>query len=192
MKKVLTHILALVLASIFLVSFTGIRLLIHHCLSCDTTDIALMGLGVDATTSMHQRHAREATCHIVPGEDTTASCELPVCGTDFPLVAKLSLEAVPGSCCDTGHDGYAYCGDCCQTEVHYLKTEYEVPREKVENRIQPVQLALAITTLFHVVDQPDTPLALHRITPDRAPPKPVGRDFVIYAQHLKIPSHFSV
>lgn len=188
----MTHILALVLASIFLVSFTGIRLLIHHCLSCNTTDIALLGLAADASASMHQRHAQEATCHVVPGEDAAASCELPVSGSDSPLVAKLSLEAVPGSCCDTAHDGSAHCGDCCHMEVHYLKTEYEVPREKVEYRILPVQLDLAFTLLQNVVEQLESPLKLSYVTPDRAPPKAVGRDFVIYAQHLKIPFHFSV
>ena len=186
MKKVLTYALAFSLASIFLVSFTGIRLLIHHCLSCDTTDIALLGLSADATAAMHQRHTQSATCQIAPGEADHGTCELPMGEADT------HEGALPATCCDTGHDGSGHCGDCCQTEVHYLKTEYEVPREKVENRIQPVQLALVITNFFQDVDEPESPLTTQRITPDRAPPKPVGRDFVIYAQHLKIPFHFSV
>ncbi len=162
MKKLATNTLALTLATIFLMSFTGVRLLIHHCLGCDTTDIALFSLASD--DSMHHKHAEATTCHVAFDDDGHSGC----CPADH------------------GDDHEHGCENCCKTEVHYLKNAYEMQTERNEKRIEAPVLAV----LFHFV-APYTPEELpsnlsQQHHTDSGPPTPVGRDFVIYAQHLKI------
>lgn len=161
MKKLATNTLVFTLAAIFLMSFTGVRLLIHHCLGCDTTDIALFSL---ATDDLHHRHAEAASCHIDFGDESNSSC-CPV---------------------DHSNDHEQSCENCCKTEVHYLKNDYEMQAERSEKRIEAPVLAV----LFHfvapsVTNELPSKLSEQYFT-DSGPPTPVGRDFVIYAQHLKI------
>ena len=161
MKKIAIHTLVFTLAAIFLMSFTGVRLLIHHCLGCDTTDIALFSL---ATDDLHQKHAEAATCHIDFGDEGHSGC-CPV---------------------DHSDDHEQSCKNCCKTEIHYLKNDYEMQAERNEKRIEAPVLAV----LFHFVspiitNELSSKLSEQYFT-DSGPPKLVGRDFVIYAQHLKI------
>ena len=161
MKKIAKNTLAFTLAAIFLMSFTGVRLLIHHCLGCDTTDIALFSL---VTEDLHHRHAEATTCHI-----------------DLH-------DAGHSGCCpiDHSYDHEHSCENCCKTEVHYLKNDYEMQTERNEKRIE----APVLTVLFHfmapnILEILPSKLSEQYFT-DSGPPKLVGRDFVIYAQHLKI------
>ncbi len=164
MKKLATNTLALTLATIFLMSFTGVRLLIHHCLGCDTTDIALFSLVTDDCNSLHHKHTEAATCHISFDDDGHTGC-------------------CPGY--DADNPAHS-CENCCKTETHYLKNDYEMQSERNEKRIEAPVLAV----LLHFV----TPYILEEIPsktslqhyPETEPPTPVGRDFVIFAQRLKI------
>jgi len=45
MQNFIKHILTWVLAGIFLVSFTGLRLLIHHCMACESSEVYLFITG---------------------------------------------------------------------------------------------------------------------------------------------------
>ena len=152
--------MAYLLATMFLLSFTGIRMLIHHCLSCNTTDVAIFSFA-GGECDMHQHHA-EAVCH------------MPVSG-----------EAGSG-CCETEHDeeGGA-CGQCCKTEVHYLKNEYQVSQERNEQRIEPVVVAILTPLYLDLVEDPLPSNQYIQFT-NTDPPKPVGRDFLIFANQLKI------
>jgi len=77
MRVIGKHILVYLLASMFLVSFTGIRLLIHYCMACETTDVAFLGLNEENADAMHRSHAEEGTCHIPLDDEDGATC----CGT---------------------------------------------------------------------------------------------------------------
>jgi len=164
MKTIGKHIISYLLASMFLVSFTGMRLLIHHCMACDTKDLALLGWHLEDPEAMHRDHAEGGTCQI-PHDAT---------------------EGV--TCCDT-HDNHGDhgCGDCCQSEVHYLRAEFKVTPDKHEPPIEPVQLTLHPRIMEAAWFVPEKPASL--IMPvfnERPPPRLTGRDFVIYAHHLKI------
>lgn len=164
MKKIATNILVFCLAGIFLMSFTGVRLLIHHCLSCDTTDVALFSFAGGDCDALHHKHAENTACHIPEtGEETGACC-------------------VP----ENANDHNDPCGNCCKTEIHYIKNEYQVPQERHEHRIEPVVLAILIPLYLSVEDY----LPLNDLFSDKRsnadPPKPVGRDFVIFSHQLKI------
>ena len=154
------------LAAIFLLSFTGIRMLIHHCLSCETTDILLFASAnkdCGAIHHNHHNHNEDAVCHISLNHD----------------------EAI--ACCvgDDEHD-HNSCENCCKTEVHYLKNDYEVFQERSEQRIEPVVVAVLVN-LFVPAIEDDLPAGHpfnHYTSTD--PPQPVGREFVIYTHQLKI------
>lgn len=157
------QLMALVLASFFLVSFTGISLLIHHCLSCDTTDVALPWMSADEVCAMHEGHAETASCHLPAGSDHNSGC------------------------CDTPiHEGDSDCGTCCESEVRYLKTEYEVAHEKTVLRVLSVETAILTHHETVVEDVLSGPPAGFIVRSDRPPPKPVGRAFVIYSHQLRI------
>lgn len=165
MKRLATQIMALTLAAMFLLSFTGIRLLIHYCMSCDTTDVSLFGFAGQDTGAMHQRHLESSVCHISFEDDQT--------------------EAI--TCCD--HDeaeAHQHCGDCCKSDVHYVKNDYEVPREKMDVRVIPVELVILLPNLLPDTGDNSEPVSKIVAVSDRPPPKPVGRDFVIFSHQLKI------
>ncbi len=175
-KTIGKHIISYLLASMFLVSFTGMRLLIHHCMACDTTDVALLGLHPEDIDAMHRDHAGKGTCAIPVNDAAAASCGI------------LPDDAEGATCCDN-HDvpGDQGCGDCCQSEVHYLRAEFEVTPDKQEPRLEPVLLTLLPRLLNHerfVADEAQT-MTLP-VVDERPPPRLTGRDFVIYAHHLKI------
>ena len=163
LKKLATYTMVFSLAAIFLMSFTGIRMLIHHCLSCDTTDVFLFANAGRSCDDIHHNHHENAVCHI----DIHA---------DEPL-----------SCCagDDEHD-HDSCVNCCKTEIHYLVNEYEVYQERSEQRIEPVVLAVFLNLFLSIDDDDITAVSSPFFNDNPDPPKPVGRDFVIYAHQLKI------
>ncbi len=163
-KKIATNILVLLLAGIFLMSFTGVRMLMHHCLSCDTTDVALFGFAGSDCDALHHKHAENTACSI------------PVHGEDV------------GACCASGHshNHNEACGNCCKTEIHYLKNDYQVSQERNEHKIEPVVLAVLIPIQLSLDTFNTTrDLTLGQLS-NADPPNPVGRDFVIFSHQLKI------
>ncbi len=175
-KTIGKHIISYLLASMFLVSFTGMRLLIHHCMACDTTDVALLGLHAENPDAMHRDHAGGGTCTIPIDDAEAASCQVPL------------DDAKDATCCDShGAPGDHGCGDCCQSEVHYLRAEFEVTPDKHEPRLAPVLITL-LPTLMHperFVAEESLTLTMP-VVDERPPPRFTGRDFIIYAHHLKI------
>lgn len=163
MKRIATYTMVFLLASMFLVSFTGIRLLIHQCLACDSTDIALLGFAAEDASDLHNKHAGEAVCHL-----------------------PLETAEDPACCESHEHDHADHCGDCCETEVHYLKNDYKVSLEKMEVRVMPIEVAVLIHNLLPAPEGDAPAVIKHRARPDNAPPRIAGRDFVIYSHQLKI------
>ncbi len=153
--------MAYLLAAMFLLSFTGIRMLIHHCLSCNNTDVAIFSFATDKCSIHHANE--EAVCHIPPSGEANSGC------------------------CETAHDaGDDDCGHCCKTEVHYLKNDYQVSQERNEKRIEPVVVAI-LAPLFLLQDADLLPgKQMIRQFANSDPPKPAGRDFLIFIQQLKI------
>ncbi|MDR4988818.1 MAG: hypothetical protein RG741_08295 [Bacteroidales bacterium] len=163
MRSVLKHSLAFLLAFIFLLSFTGVRMLIHHCLSCETTDVAIMAFGSRECDDWHHGEAQQGVCH------------LPATG-----------NAVTDCCTTHEHNEGEACGNCCKTETHYIKTEYTLTQERNEQRIEPVVFSVLYTLLL----ADETVLPAHNnpgsFIHNSDPPRAVGRDFVIFAHQLKI------
>lgn len=152
--------MAYLLATMFLLSFTGIRMLIHHCLSCNTTDVAIFTFATDEC-SIHKHHD-EAVCH-------------------FPVTGE-SLSV----CCEEEHNPEEdACGNCCKTEVHYLKNDYQVSQDRNEQRIEPVVVAVLTSLYVDYIEKPTSGKQHNHFT-NTDPPKPVGRDFLIFANQLKI------
>ena len=74
MKKIITISFSLLLAATFLMSYTGLRLLIHHCMSCESTGLAVFSQQQSCCLEQDE----EATvCDI---SSTSASCCIPAEG----------------------------------------------------------------------------------------------------------------
>jgi hypothetical protein len=156
MQNLLKHILSWILAGIFLVSFTGLRLLIHHCMACESSDVYLFAQ-VDNCCEHHSHHHSDGN-----------TCQLPV--------------EEGSSCCSTGD---AHCDNCCKDEVVYVKNEYEVSLDRHQFKIEPVEFELAsiLTTVLYGCESRESSFIPHKYyTP---PPKWVGKDFVLYTHQLK-------
>ncbi len=175
-KTIGKHIISYLLASMFLVSFTGMRLLIHHCMACDTKDVALLGLHAENPDAMHRDHADGGTCAIPMDDAEAASCQIPL------------DDSKDASCCDShGTTGSHGCGDCCRSEVRYLRAEFEVTPDKHAPRLAPVLITLLPTLMQAERVVPEESLTLPMpVVDERPPPRLTGRDFVIYAHHLKV------
>jgi len=164
MKKIATYSMVFSLAAIFLLSFTGIRMLIHHCLSCETTDVFLFANSGRSCDNIHHSKHEGSVCHVnIDGNE-------------------------PISCCAGNkeeHDNNS-CENCCKTEIHYLVNEYEVYQERSEQRIEPVVIAVLVNLFVPAIqDELPTGNSFNHYT-NTDPPQPVGRDFVIFTHQLKI------
>jgi hypothetical protein len=166
LKQLATYTMVFSLAAIFLLSFTGMRMLIHHCLSCETTDILLFAYSANQCASVHHNHHDHndnAVCHINLNHDEAIAC----CEGDGVL----------------DHNS---CENCCKTEFHYLKNDYDVYQERSEQRIEPVVVAVLVNFFVPVVDDElSTGHSFNQYT-NTDPPQPVGRDFIIYTHQLKV------
>ncbi|MFW5707852.1 MAG: hypothetical protein ACOCX0_02160 [Bacteroidota bacterium] len=158
MKKITTTILSLLLATTFLLSFAGIRLLLHHCVACETTDVNLFVQNADCCTHSN-------------GSASDASCELPAEGT--------------ASCC-ASQTSEEQCDNCCEDEIVYLKNDYELNKERNQVKVEPVALQLElspINLLQQTVETTDEPAFVNYIPP---PPSYVGKAFVLFTRQIKI------
>ncbi len=166
MKRLVLQSLALLMASMFLLSFTGIRMLIHHCLACETTTKALIGLAPENCQQFHLDHTGAAACHLPSGFS----------------------DGLQSDCCPGDEDVHGHaCGSCCESEVEYLKNDYQVVQEKQGIRIDPVAVA-PLTPMIPVVAVEESVLpGLSLCTATNTdPPRFVGREFVIFAHQLVI------
>ena len=168
MKVIFRHIIIWTLAAFFLVSFTGFRLLVHHCLSCDTTDVFLaqMPQGSDC-------------CHGLHDNGSHLHCEVESNGESSCCPAPAGMPDA-----EDGIFLLSYLG--CETDIHYLKHEYRITTEHTQERISPVELSVNwLQSTDHVNDIHGFTL-LNSSFVNHPPPVPVGKDFVVFAHQLKI------
>lgn len=164
MKRFLHHLTALLLASMFLVSFTGFRLLVHHCMSCDTVDVFFAGYSADQCKDIHSRH--HMSKHMQTDDAVDAS-----------------------SCCSGDHHHTTSCAlssGCCETEEVFVRNEEVVSHERLTIKLQPLEKYASLPSAL-LLAQTVNALSLESgffqyIQP---PPKLVGRDFLIYSHQLK-------
>ncbi len=164
MKRLLNHILALLLASMFLVSFTGIRLLVHHCMSCDTVDVFFANYSGDQCKDIHLQH--HLARHLQEGESAGVS-----------------------SCCQGDHHHTASCAlssGCCETEEVFVRNDEVFPYERLLIKWQhldkyvPLSAGICLAQKGEHLSQESG--FYQYIQP---PPKLVGREFVIFSHQLK-------
>lgn len=156
MRIVVKYILSFVLASLFLVSFTGLRLLIHHCMACETTDYYLFAQVEDCCDTHHQNHA--------------AACSLPD-------------DAHSNCCAENSENNQDSCQNCCQDEVVYLIKEYEVSHDRQQIRIEPLVVDALLpvwTEKTTITEEPS-----HLAAPNFPPPMLVGKSFVLFTHQIK-------
>jgi hypothetical protein len=76
MQKLMRNTITLMLAVIFLVSFTGLRLLLHHCMGCNISDYSLLTSVESCCSATPEHQACTATlaiscCSSTSGENNT-------------------------------------------------------------------------------------------------------------------------
>ena len=188
MKKIIRTITALVLASIFLVSFTGIRLLVHNCAGCGTSEIVFAietvsccgklhapdDHTVPILTADHQVRNHEATPNTAAGE-VAADNE-----ADLNKAAACCIASEPGPC-ESG------CGEsCCDFESIYLKGEYDFTFSKAMGTILVPVLDIPADIAGETCDTADRQFNLTDTSFNDTPPKLSGRNFLLFAHQIKI------
>lgn len=158
MKQYLRHFLAFLLAAFFLVSFTGFRLLVHHCLGCDTTEIMFAQESVSCCATSHTLNAHKEV-------DAAASC----CHSSEQSQCGLPIES-----------------ECCDLEVIYLKAELEGTPNKLVQKIEPPVFDVIAEMLGCHDNLLPTQLSSATVPTVDPPPRRVGKDFVLFAHHIKI------
>lgn len=151
------------LAGMILVSFTGMRLLIHHCFACDTTDVVLAAFAPEACDAFHDNHHTHSHCEIH--------------GTGYG-------DNTP--CCENAEEGLvADCQDCCDTEHHYARTEYRVVQENLDIRVLPQEMEAPFVKKTDLLNPISSHVEVAIVIPPEPPPGHWGRDFVIFSHQLK-------
>ena len=175
MTRLFRTITALLLAVIFLVSFTGIRLMVHHCAGCGTSEIVFEMESPSCCSMLLAENAQSAHDdmeHKAPSEGLDASFEAITC-----------CVAIESDHCDSS------CGQsCCSLETIYLKGEYDVTLSKaVATLLVPVmdiQADIAGQASHAALQQDNLPCTSF----DDPPHKRTGRAFVLFAHQIKIPA----
>jgi hypothetical protein len=162
MNKAVSQVLSIVLLASFLVSFTGVRLLVHECDTCGTVDFSLLGNKADG-----------ACCN--SGTSNDGSCALP--NTDTPD---------SGSCCSDKEPANTHSTSCCTNETVYIIADLDFIKDNSKPKIDAQLVATCIFLLslqdFIIPDQPNH----SSFYQDFSPPLRSGRDFVIFSHQLKI------
>jgi len=158
LKNIIRHILLWILAGIFLVSFTGLRLLIHQCMACESTDIYLFSqvesCCIDSGSELNQENA----CQL-PSTETTSCCTIP--------------------------DSDTSCENCCKDGFVYLVNEYDVSLDRTQTRIEPVEFE-AVSGFSDLLYGSRCPESAFIFPGDYTPPTQwVGKKFILYAHQLK-------
>lgn len=167
MKTILTYILSLLMAFMFLVSFTGMRMLIHHCFACESTEVLAIGMSTNEDLEdIHHTHHEDNGCHLPAENAISAEAEEKCCHGDQEC-----------------HD--AHCGYDCDSEVEYFRNDYELTQERQEIRIPPPEALYVEADLFPVLAGTDPLPAVIPKPQKDIPPRLAGRDFIIFSRQLK-------
>jgi hypothetical protein len=157
MRKSGFKIFSLLLASVFLLSFTGLRLLSHYCNGCETEDISLF-------TEIHTcstHHAQQESVHC---------CE---------------MEIPKDTCCIENQP--IPCSNCCSEQVIYVKHKYEVVTYSEQLRLLPVEVNFPSIIYQHLWGMEDTDDEVSFGIYSAQPPlRIVGKEFVVYSHQLKL------
>ncbi|MFN2395778.1 MAG: hypothetical protein ABR597_08835 [Bacteroidales bacterium] len=158
MQNILKYILTWALAFIFLVSFTGMRLLIHHCMACESSDVYLFSQIDDCCEHQSHNHNHKNSCQLTVDETS--------------------------SCC-SANDTQTHCENCCKDEVLYVINEYDISLDRQQLKIELLEFQIASILLneLHGFDSSE-----YIFTPNNnfiPPPKWVGKDFILYSHQLK-------
>ncbi len=163
MKRLGVQILSMLLAGMFLVSFAGIRLLTHHCFSCASTDVVMIGFAqAGDCDGAHHNHPEGTTC-----------------GPDYHKGDR--------PCCDGYEKQHAsHCGDDCESETHYLRAEFDASADRSPAKIVSPEFMLLPAFVSSAQELEEQPLyfSLPGGLND-PPPKPAGRELVIFSRRLK-------
>lgn len=161
MKRLAKNSVLVVLAAMFLVSFTGVRLLFHHCLSCDMVDVYLAAYAGDPSEDIHHRH--QQTMH-----PESSGCH--------------------GSCCQDASQHGDSCwlnALACETREVFLKNEDDVTSERVVYRVNTPELNLQLTCQPTLREEPEVLAPWKHCDFLQPPPLLTGKVFVIFAHQLK-------
>ncbi|MFP4064891.1 MAG: hypothetical protein ACLFN2_03720 [Bacteroidales bacterium] len=163
MKRLGVQLLSLLLAGMFLVSFAGIRLLSHHCFLCESTDVVMIGFAQDDHfDGIHHDHHEGNDGH----------------------QREHSEEQTP--CCENDEKGQGcHCGEDCESEIHYLRAEYDASADPSPAKIATPEFELLPARVASVQEQEGLPLCLSFVSLTDPPPKPAGRELVILSCRLK-------
>lgn len=150
----------MLLAGLFLVSFTGVRLLVHHCMGCETSAMYVFADAGSCCDFPATSNAEHAACAVNAGDQ--------------------------GSCCSAENTENS-CENCCDNEVVYVKNEYKVSHERQVLRVEPVLVDAEVFThaLFSLQFDVRGEKNLFPSTVD-PPPRKVAREFILFAHQLKI------
>lgn len=159
MYRILRSILSLLLAATFLVSFTGVRLLVHQCMGCETSEIVFAGEAVSCCASS------QADLHLLQQAEGNSSC----C-------------AIPGSksCSIPGESA------CCDIEVVYLKGDFQIAKRMITDHTEFLSLDDLTSPSTNVFDMGIVKTSLVGFSYIDPPPRMVGKAFVFFAHHIKI------
>ena len=157
MKKQLNILLALALAFNLLLSFAGIRMLVHYCFQCDNTEYALFtDIGHDCCdlehNHNHDKNSVNDCCSVLDSPDTT----------------------------------HEHCDSCCETEFKYIQHDYKAANEKPVVKINiPVTFVPETIETACCASCVEESRPAKCIT-DPPPRFYSGRDFVLFSHQIKV------
>ncbi len=164
MRKHLQLVFSFVMVVLFTVSFTGIRLFVHECASCNTVAVGLL-------KPLHD------------------CCEKPS-GTNHSQCAEVKHAEIsePISCCNADSEPQTcHKGNCCSDEIRYIVNETDFTKERPisnpEPLVLPVLLACFTDISLSELSASQISYPLHSNDP---PPRLTGKEWIIYSHQLKI------
>lgn len=159
MNKHLRTILALFLVFNFIVSYTGVRLLVHYCFHCDVAEYNMfVEPGHNCCDIEHKHHNND---------DIEATCCSAVGDYDLNLQHEENCE------------------NCCSTQAKYFKNDYQTFKDNAGVRILlPVFAVLPVLKTVCCATCTEEELFSDYI--DKPPRILTGKEFVIFTHQLKI------
>ncbi|MBS4014685.1 MAG: hypothetical protein KGZ97_13180 [Bacteroidetes bacterium] len=156
MKKTVNSILSVILALNLLLSFAGVRLLVHNCHHCNSTEYFVF---------------------FEPDHDC--------CGHNHEInIHKHSKSDCCSTSGDTNNIQQS-CDNCCSTDTEYVKADYNASVEKTTTKIWvasiPLVSVLTSVCCTHCVKEISA-----KDYYDKPPYTPTGKDFIIFSHNIKI------
>jgi len=168
MYKLINNTIAIILSGLFLVSFTGVKFIAHHCFKCQDTDYSFFAVASDSSDCC-SHHA----LHQVPQSNTC--CTL----SDSEGVSNYVIPEIPHCTSPTQR--------CCKKEVVYLKNDYEVLTDRQDKRLIPSIIGLLpVLTERSLAPESPTEIILFSKNDLQAPLRLSGKDFIIFTHHFKV------